>query len=408
MSSGDTDAHALTIKEENEDKLENVDEVATTMPSASQLTSEMMQNPQVLAALQQRLDSIVGTPSGYIDSLPKVIKRRIHALKNLQVESTKIEAKFYEEVHELERKYSSLYQPLFEKRSLVVNGTYEPLDDECEWESENEEEEEKNGEKDEVNALANEMEDKAKLDGEDEDIKGIPEFWLTIFKNIPMMQEMIQEHDEPILKSLQDVRVVFSMPEEPLGFTLEFVFDSNSYFSNTTLTKYYRLQSQPDEKEPFTFEGPEIISCTGCKIDWVKGKNVTVKTIKKKQKHKGRGVVRTVTKQVNNDSFFNFFAPPDVPEDDAEMDEDTENLLSSDFEIGHMIRERVVPRAVLYFTGEAGDDFDEEEEDEDDDDDDDERRFNVDGSDSDSQNDSDYDPDKDPKSKETPQECKQQ
>ena len=51
--------------------------------------------------------------------------------------------------------------------------------------------------------------------------------------------------------------------------------------------------------------------CFRCKIDWVKGKNVTVKTIKKKQKHKGRGTVRTVTKQVPNDSFFNFFNPPD-------------------------------------------------------------------------------------------------
>jgi len=47
--------------------------------------------------------------------LPKTIKRRIHALKNLQVETTKLEAKFYEEVHELERKYSDLYKPLFDK-----------------------------------------------------------------------------------------------------------------------------------------------------------------------------------------------------------------------------------------------------------------------------------------------------
>lgn len=46
-----------------------------------------------------------------------------------------------------------------------------------------------------------------------------------------------------------------------------------------------------------------------CTIDWKKGKNVTVKTIKKKQKHKGRGTVRTITKQVPNDSFFNFFSP---------------------------------------------------------------------------------------------------
>ena len=40
---------------------------------------------------------------------------------------------------------------------------------------------------------------------------------------------------------------------------------------------------------------------------------------------------------------------------------DTEALLAADFEIGHFIRERIVPRAVLYYTGEAlDDDFDEE------------------------------------------------
>lgn len=37
------------------------------------------------------------------------------------------------------------------------------------------------------------------------------------------------------------------------------------------------------------------------------------------------------------------------------MDEETEALLQADYEIGHFIRERIVPRAVLYFTGEACD-----------------------------------------------------
>lgn len=50
-----------------------------------------------------------------IPSLPKVVKRRVNALKNLQVKCAHIEAKFYEEVHELERKYAALYQPLFDK-----------------------------------------------------------------------------------------------------------------------------------------------------------------------------------------------------------------------------------------------------------------------------------------------------
>ena len=47
--------------------------------------------------------------------------------------------------------------------------------------------------------------------------------------------------------------------------------------------------------------------------------------MKKKQKHKSKGSVRTITKQVKADSFFNFFDPPAVPDDpNAEVDEDTQ------------------------------------------------------------------------------------
>merc|ERR1719225_2007875 len=69
------------------------------------------------------------------------------------------------------------------------------------------------------------------------------------------------------------------------------------------------------EDDPFSFEGPEIYKCKGCTIDWKKGKNLTVKQVKKKQKHKNKGSVRTITKQVKADSFFNFFDPPAVPDD---------------------------------------------------------------------------------------------
>lgn len=41
-----------------------------------------------------------------------------------------------------------------------------------------------------------------------------------------------------------------------------------------------------------------------------------------------------------------------VPEDtEVDLDDETQLLLTSDFEIGHYIRERIVPRAVLYYTG---------------------------------------------------------
>ena len=112
------------------------------------------------------------------------------------------------------------------------------------------------------------------------------------------------------------------------------------------------MKCEPSEDDPFSFEGPEIFKCKGSTITWKEGKNLTVKTVKKKQKHKSKGNVRTITKQVKNDSFFNFFDPPPIPDDpEAEVDPETQDLLTADFEIGHYIRDRIIPRAVLFFTG---------------------------------------------------------
>ncbi|KAB0358220.1 hypothetical protein FD754_002376, partial [Muntiacus muntjak] len=319
------------------------------------LTDQVMQNPQVLAALQERLDSVSHTPSSYIETLPKAVKRRINALKQLQVKCAHIEAKFYEEVHDLERKYAALYQPLFDKRREFITGDVEPTDAESEWHSENEEEDKLAGDMKNKAVIA---EKEAAAAAEEPNPKGIPEFWFTIFRNVDMLSELVQEYDEPILKHLQDIKVKFSDPGQPMSFVLEFHFEPNDYFTNSVLTKTYKMKSEPDKADPFSFEGPEIVDCDGCTIDWKKGKNVTVKTIKKKQKHKGRGTVRTITKQVPNDSFFNFFSPLRASGDGESLDEDSEFTLASDFEIGHFFRERIVPRAVLYFTGEAIEDDD--------------------------------------------------
>ncbi|XP_063802389.1 nucleosome assembly protein 1-like 4 isoform X2 [Pseudophryne corroboree] len=318
------------------------------------LADQIMQNPQVLAALQERLDTVSQTPSSYIETLPKAVKRRINALKQLQEKCAHIEAKFYEEVHDLERKYAALYEPLFDKRKVIVTGEVEPSDAESEWHSA--------GEDEDKEKLSDDVKNKMTISDapSTEDPKGIPDFWITIFRNVDMINISLQEYDEPILKHLQDVKVTFSGPGQPMSFTLEFLFEPNEYFTNEILTKTYKMKSEPESSDPFSFEGPEIVDCEGCTIDWKKGKNVTVKMIKKKQKHKGRGTVRTITKQVPNESFFNFFTPIKVTGE--ELDEETENSLAADFELGHFFRERVVPRAVLYFTGEAIEDEDSFEE----------------------------------------------
>ena len=89
----------------------------------------MMQNPQILAVFQEGLDGPVETPTGYIESLPRVVIRGVNALKNLQDKCAQIEAKFYKEVHDLERKCAVLYQPLFEKKSEIINAIYEPTEE---------------------------------------------------------------------------------------------------------------------------------------------------------------------------------------------------------------------------------------------------------------------------------------
>jgi len=176
---------------------------------------------------------------------------------------------------------------------------------------------------------------------------------------------MIQKPDEDALKLLTDITISYS--NDPMSYILEFHFAPNEFFTNTMLTKQYFLKVKVDAEHPFTFEGPEIYKCLGCGINWNKGKNLTVKTIKKKQKHKARGAVRTITKEVPADSFFNFFNPP-IVEDEDKVDIDIQNILQNDYEIGHFLRSRIIPKALLYYTGDIVDDededFDEEDEEE--------------------------------------------
>jgi nucleosome assembly protein 1-like 1 len=85
---------------------------------------------------------------------------------------------------------------------------------------------------------------------------------------------------------------------------------------------------------------------------------------------------RVVRKTVPCESFFNFFAPPKPPADDETGSSDIEERLELDYQLGEDIKEKLIPRAVDWFTGEALqfeqlDDFDEPEfEDEDDEDED--------------------------------------
>ncbi|GAA5930874.1 hypothetical protein JCM3775_000740 [Rhodotorula graminis] len=93
---------------------------------------------------------------------------------------------------------------------------------------------------------------------------------------------------------------------------------------------------------------------------------------------------RIVKKVVPTDSFFSFFSPPAPPsaddDDDASIASDLDEKLELDYQIGEDLKERVIPRAIDYFTGRAllhergafdgdeSDDYDDEFDEEDEDD----------------------------------------
>src|SRR2546421_11844954 len=80
--------------------------------------------------IQGKLGSLVGRSSGYIESLPAPVRRRVAGLKGVQKEHSKLEAEFQEEVLQLEKKYFAKFTPLYEKRAQIVNETAEPTDEE--------------------------------------------------------------------------------------------------------------------------------------------------------------------------------------------------------------------------------------------------------------------------------------
>ncbi|XP_010541074.1 PREDICTED: nucleosome assembly protein 1;2-like isoform X2 [Tarenaya hassleriana] len=304
-------------------------------------------------ALKNKLQNLAGQHSDVLENLTPKVRKRVEALREIQNQYDELEAKFLEERAALEAKYQKLYQPLYTKRYEIVNGVVEV-------------------EVTPEEIKAEQGEDKAAED------KGVPDFWLIALKNNDVITEEITERDEGALKYLKDIK--WSRVEEPKGFKLEFFFDQNPYFKNNVLTKTYHMI---DEDEPI------LEKAMGTDIEWYPGKCLTQKILKKKPK-KGSKNTKPITKTADCESFFNFFNPPEVPDDEEDLDDDMADELQSelehDYDIGSTIKDKIIPHAVSWFTGEAvqvdeldmedddDDDIDEDddEEDEDEDEDDDE------------------------------------
>ncbi|KAJ3121622.1 hypothetical protein HK098_003514 [Nowakowskiella sp. JEL0407] len=290
---------------------------------------------------------------------PVAVKKRLNALRNLQDEHSALESKFRNEVLELEKKYAKLYEPIYEKRSGIVAGNVEPTAEQTKYKDETVEE---------------------SSEAPKDDVKGIPRFWLQVLKTHPAISELITTKDEEALEHLTNIKYEF-LPNNP-GFKLEFYFSPNKFFTNSVLTKTYYLGPSPD----LAYGDVIYDKAEGTKIEWKETMDLSVTVEVKKQRHKATNKVRTIKKEIPTPTFFNFFSPPKAPEGDND-DHDVDEMLESDYEIGELIKEKMIPRAVDWFTGKAleyedglfdeddelpeGLEFDDDDDDDNDDDDDD-------------------------------------
>ncbi|XP_060205905.1 nucleosome assembly protein 1;4 [Lycium barbarum] len=323
----------------NKDQFDMSDLGGSLPAAAAALSAE--DRDGLVNALKNKLQNLAGQHTDILETLAPQVRKRVDVLRGLQSQHDELEAKFFKERAALEAKYQKLYEPLYTKRYEIVNGVVEV-------EGVNE-------------ALVNPGADK-----ETENEKGVPNFWLNAMKTNEILAEEISERDEEALKYLKDIK--WCKLDGRKGFKLEFFFDTNPFFKNSVLTKTYHMIDDDDD--------PILEKAIGTNIEWCPGKCLTQKILKRKPK-KGSKNAKPIIKTQSCESFFNFFNPPQVPEDDdddidEDAAEDLQNLMEQDYDIGSTIRDKIIPHAVSWFTGEAaeGDEFEDIEDDDDDEDED--------------------------------------
>jgi len=344
----------------------------------------------ILPIIQKKLDTLIGQRSGYFESLPLPLQNRVKVLKVLHNKKADLDKEYKKELLALQAKFDKLIEPLYDRRRELVTGKAEPTEEEIKASQKAEPKEEKKEEsKEEKKEEKEEKKEGEKGEKEEEefatDVKGIPNFWLEAFKHHNDFSESISSQEEKALKYLLDVKwkpLEAAENRSDSSFVLEFEFqEGNPYFSNKVLKKTYYLTEHEQLGETM-FDKME-----GTDVEWLPGKNLTVKLVQvqqgggkrggRKGGRGGRGRIqgggKTVTVEEPCESFFNFFkndiASAFGIEDEEIEDEDLQDLYEADYEMGLAIKEQIIPSAVLWFTGEIEDPYGPEGEDEDDDED---------------------------------------
>jgi nucleosome assembly protein 1-like 1 len=289
--------------------------------------------------------------------LPDYVMARVAQLQALHTVRDTIMEDYLKERAMLEKKYETLLQPIYADRASIIQGTKDVDDDNTTATKKDVSIQEITAPMENIAVIDDPAAvpvDQSNMDGEMDTVdrvQGIPQFWACAMTRLETVGELLTVEDLDCLEYLMNISC--SEHEDGKGFTLSFAFAPNEYFSNTTLTKTYMVPNILISDEPILKE------VKGETIYWKTGKSLTHKTVKKKQRGKGRyaGQVRSVSKQEEKESFFHWFTTPAMPTSMDDMDEEEaeqlEELFESDFEIAQAFRCNIIPNAVLWFSGQV-------------------------------------------------------
>lgn len=254
--------------------------------------------------------------------LPEPQKRVVVQLQEYQDEHLNLEGEYRREWNLLKLKYLEKFQPLYRNRRKALTGS--AADDPS-----------------------------SKAGSVETGTQALPNFWLKAMKNHILLAEMIVDHDLPILAYLEDIVFSWVDPNEQASFKLEFYFAPNEYFTNGVLSKTYHLERAEDDDEESVLTRTE-----GTIIQWTSPeKNVTEKTVTRRQRNRRTNQTRTITEVVEDNSFFNFFQSHEIPNDEQfdTMEEseitELEMIIEAEFEVGCILRDKIIPHALGWYLG---------------------------------------------------------
>ena len=232
--------------------------------------------------------------SKYINEMDEEVKDRFKTLRVLADQCDKMDDDMQVEVRQLDVLYNELYVEIDEQRSQIINGNYEMYQDLLEQFNVMAKQQQQDPKFKDIMAAEVDLQATLKSQG-----TGVKNFWLTALLNHPNISKKIQEHDKKLLVELKDIRITLHQ-DYGFGFDIAFYFPKdNDFFLEDVLIK------------KFVMGRPNVIEkVEATKINWREDRDPTIKKVKKKRKGK------RVTVNVGQPSFFSFFDPIRMPEDE--------------------------------------------------------------------------------------------